>query len=70
MELICRYYGADLKDTVAFGDSMNDLEMIQTAGLGICMANGSGTLRLAADEVCPSVSEDGLYHAFSRHGLI
>ena len=63
-------FGLTIADTIAFGDSMNDLEMIQTAGLGICMANGSGTLRLAADEVCPSVSEDGLYHAFSRHGLI
>lgn len=62
--------GIPIEDTIAFGDSMNDLEMIQTAGLGICMANGSETLRLAADEVCPSVSEDGLYHAFSCHGLM
>ena len=55
---------------IAFGDSMNDLEMIQTAGLSICMANGSEELKKIADEVCPAVSEDGLYQSFAQHGLI
>ena len=49
---------------------MNDLEMIQAAGLGICMANGSADLKKIADEVCPAVDEDGLYKAFVQHGLI
>lgn len=56
--------------TVAFGDSMNDLEMIETAGLGICMGNGSPALKKIADEVCPSVTEDGLYQAFRQYGFI
>lgn len=59
-----------LEDTVAFGDSMNDLEMLKTAGLGICMGNGSETLRRAAREVCPPLEEDGLYRAFAAHGLL
>lgn len=59
-----------LEDTVAFGDSMNDLEMLESAGLGICMGNGSRTLQKTADEVCLPVQEDGLYHAFEAHGLL
>lgn len=62
--------GVPLADTIAFGDSMNDLEMLQTAGLSICMGNGSEALKKAADEVCPPVGEDGLFQAFKAHGLI
>ena len=31
------YLHIPLERTIAFGDSMNDLEMIETAGTGICM---------------------------------
>ena len=44
--------------------------MIQTAGLGVCMGNGSEALKKIAGEVCPPVGEDGLYRAFEVHGLI
>lgn len=70
VERLCGYLGATVEDTIAFGDSMNDLEMIETAGLGICMGNGSPDLKKAADSVCPPVSEDGLYRAFQQLGLI
>ncbi len=70
VERLCVHLGVPIEDTIAFGDSMNDLEMIRAAGLGICMANGSEELKKIADEVCPAVDEDGLYKAFSRHGLI
>ena len=64
------YLHIPLEHTVAFGDSMNDLEMIQTVGLGICMGNGSPALKKIANAVCPSVTEDGLYAAFCQHGLV
>ena len=62
--------GIPVADTVAFGDSMNDAEMITTAGLGICMGNGSDRLKALADEVCGDVAADGLYNAFAAHGLL
>lgn len=67
---LCEAAGIPLADTVAFGDSMNDLEMMQTAALAICMGNGSEALKAVADEICPPVGEDGLYKAFAAHGLI
>lgn len=70
VERLCKYLSILIDDTIAFGDSMNDLEMIQTAGLGICMGNGSEALKKIAHEVCPPVGEDGLYRTFERHGLI
>ena len=63
-------FGAALTDTIGFGDSMNDLEMIQTVGTGVCMENGSPTLKKHSAMVCPSVEDDGLARAFSRLGLV
>lgn len=64
VELVCRYLQIPLSDSIAIGDSMNDLEMMQTAGLSICMSNGSEKLKKIADDVCPSVREDGIRTAF------
>ena len=70
VERVCGYLGLPLQASIAVGDSMNDKEMLETAGLGICMANGSRELQNLADEICPSVKEDGIYQAFSKHRLI
>ena len=64
------HLGIDIKNTIAFGDSMNDLEMLQTAGYSVCMGNGSKRLKSVANMVCPPVNKDGLYRAFLQLGLI
>ena len=67
---VCAHLGMDVKDSYAFGDSMNDFEMMEVAGTSICMENGSAALKDMADDICKSVSEDGLYKAFLKHGLL
>ncbi len=69
MAMICSYFGAKMADTVAFGDSMNDCEMMQAAGQSIAMGNACGELKRLADRVCESVGEDGIYHEFLRMGI-
>ena len=49
---------------------MNDYEMIETVGLGVCMENGSDALKARSDLICPSVEQDGLASAFAQLGLI
>ncbi len=66
MEILCQYYGADLKDTVAFGDSMNDSGMMTTAGIRVAMGNACDELKEMADVVCECVWDDGVYHEFKR----
>lgn len=67
---VLEHLGMELSDSFGFGDSMNDLEMIQVVGTSICMENGCQELKDIADYVCPSVSEDGLYKAFEKFDLI
>jgi len=45
---------------VAFGDGMNDVEMLRWAGLGIAMSNGDPLALAAADRIAPSNNEDGV----------
>ena len=67
---IAEALGVPLEDTVGFGDSMNDLEMIQTVGTGVCMANGSPNLKRFSAMVCPAVEDDGLARGFEALGLV
>lgn len=67
---LCEYLHIPQEDTIGFGDSMNDLEMIQAVGLGVCMDNGSPALKEVAGMICPSVTENGLYTAFEQLKLI
>ena len=70
VRLIAAELGLGAEDTIGFGDSMNDLEMIEAVGTGVCMENGAEKLKAAADMVCPAVGEDGLAVGFERLGLI
>ena len=64
------YLEIDKKDTIAFGDSMNDYEMINFVECGIAMGNACKELKEVASRVCRSVDEDGIYYEFIELGLI
>ncbi|NEW07711.1 Cof-type HAD-IIB family hydrolase [Paenibacillus sp. SYP-B3998] len=53
------------EEAVAFGDGLNDIEMLEYVGLGIAMGNSHKDLLPYADYVTTHVDEDGI-----RNGLI
>jgi Cof subfamily protein (haloacid dehalogenase superfamily) len=65
MKQLLDAFGATLSDAVAIGDSMNDIEMIKAAGLGIAMGNAMEEVQLAADYVAKHIDDDGLADAIS-----
>ena len=60
---LCEYYGIDLSHTIAFGDSMNDLEIIEEAGVGVAMGNALPAIKEAADYVTDPIDKDGVWNA-------
>lgn len=70
VERLCDFLSFSREDTIGFGDSMNDLGMLQAVGTSVCMAGGNLFLMKIADMVCPPVTEDGLYSAFEKLELI
>lgn len=70
LELLCEYYKIPLSQTVAFGDSMNDYDIIKAAGKGIAMGNAMEALKAAADHVTDPIDRDGIKNACLHFGLI
>ncbi len=70
IDVVCAHLGIDRADTIAIGDSYNDVEMLEHAGVGIVMGNAPDEVKAVADEVTTSPDEDGVQLAFRRHGLI
>lgn len=62
--------GASREDTLAIGDSNNDLPMFRFARHTACMGGGSEELKSIAEFVTAPVMEDGLEKALSHFGLI
>ncbi len=62
--------GASVANTVAIGDSENDIEMIKLAQIGVAMGNASQKIKEAADMVTAGIDEDGIEKAFAMLGLI
>lgn len=52
--------GIPASETIAFGDSLNDLPMLAWAGTSYGVANAHAEVLAAVDVVCPSNDEDGV----------
>lgn len=70
IQQMCDALGIDRADTFAVGDSVNDLAMLEYAGVGIAMGGGSAEAKAAADYVTTELQDDGIYHALLHFGLI
>ncbi len=52
--------GFRAEDAIAFGDGLNDMQMLQGVGLGIAMDNGHPELKAIADHIAPALHLDGI----------
>lgn len=62
--------GFDMSNVYAFGDGLNDLEMLKTVGTGVAMGNGVSEAKAIANMVTNDVAEDGIWHGLKKLGLI
>lgn len=60
----------DRGNTFAFGDGLNDMEMLQYVGTGVAMANGYDALKEIADHVTDSVFNHGIAKGLKALELI
>lgn len=58
-----------LEDTVAFGDDLNDIEMLKLCGTGVAVANAIQEVQETADEITFSNDEDGVAEWLADHCL-
>lgn len=60
----------DIGDTIAFGDGRNDIEMLETVGIGIAMGNAVVEAKSVADYQTERIENDGIKKALEHFGLI
>lgn len=70
IQQICNYLGMDRKNTYAFGDSANDIDMLRFVEHGVAMGNASEDVKQAADYVTASMNNDGIEKGLKHFGLI
>ena len=58
--------GVPLSQTLAFGDYLNDTELLAAAGTSYAMANGHPQLKAAADHIAPANEENGVVRVLQQ----
>ena len=58
--------GLSADEMICCGDGYNDLTMIETAGLGVAMANAREEVKAVADYITRSNDEDGLVDVIDK----
>ena len=67
---ICERLGIDVKDTIGFGDDINDIEMLKICGTSVVMGSSSDEVKSYADFVTKNAKEDGVVYALEQLGLL
>ncbi len=70
IDVLLKELGADVEDTLAFGDAKVDIPMLEYCKIGVAMGSGGDEIKAMADYVTDDVDKDGLYKAFEHFGLI
>ena len=61
------YWGFKPDEVLAIGDQDNDIDMIEAAGIGVAMGNGTGKLKEAADFITKHIDDDGFSYAMEKY---
>lgn len=56
----------EARNVLAVGDALNDIEMLEYAGIGVAMGNAPQAVKAIADWVAPTVEEDGVARAIEK----
>lgn len=67
VKMLCQMLNVPIENAVAVGDAANDLSMIEAAGIGVAMANGTNEVKLVANYVttCDN-NHDGIAEVVER----
>lgn len=70
IQKVCEMFSIPHENTYAFGDSANDLAMLEFVAHGIAMGNGTKEAKLAAEYVTTDIAADGIKNGLEHYRLI
>ncbi len=66
VKFVMKYLGLSKEQSIAMGDSLNDFDMIEEAGIGVAMGNAVDEIKNVADMITESVDDAGVAVALER----
>jgi len=69
IEALAKIFDISTDEIMAMGDNDNDIEMLQTAGIGVAMENAKDDVKAAADDIAVHHEEDGVAWALEKYVL-
>ena len=66
LKFLAEYLGIPMNETLAFGDGLNDITMIEAAGIGVAMENAVDEVKAVADYVTLDCNNDGVAEGIKR----
>jgi Cof subfamily protein (haloacid dehalogenase superfamily) len=69
LRYVADHYGIPMANVLALGDALNDVPMLQAAGVAVAMDNAHAEVKAVADWVAPSNDDHGVHAALQRYGL-
>lgn len=70
VQMVLKHLGIDKESSIAFGDGMNDKEMLQSAGESFAMGNGHPDIFQYAKHKTTNVGDSGIYNGLKMLGLV
>lgn len=70
LRFLARHLGLPERDTIAFGDSSNDLSMLHLAGVGVAMGNAADSVKAVCKAVTDTNENDGVAVWLEEHVLV
>lgn len=68
VQFLANYYGIPMQQTIAIGDQLNDLAMIETAALGFAVQNADDSLKKFAIVLPQTNDDDAVAEVIERYG--
>lgn len=67
LRALAQHLGVDMADTVAFGDYLNDRELLEAAGTSWAMENAHPEIKAIADKIAPANTDHGVVKVLERY---
>ncbi|AAT27608.1 Cof-type HAD-IIB family hydrolase [[Mycoplasma] mobile] len=69
ISLLIRYYDIELKNTISFGDGLNDLSMFRTTHIAVAMANSEEEVKKTSTVISTLRNDEGAVGAYINYFL-
>jgi Cof subfamily protein (haloacid dehalogenase superfamily) len=70
IKMVLKHLGIEKESSIAFGDGMNDMEMLMSVGEGFAMENGHPDLFQYAKHKTTAVTDSGIFNGLKILGLV